>query len=263
MSRPGTKPDLHRPEGSGSSVQAVSRVLIVEHAPAFGPGGFAPALQERALGMDVVRLYRGDPLPKDLSGVDGVIVLGGPEAGSDSTWSRGLNEEMVFLGRALDRKIPLLTLSLGSQLLAATLGARVTAAKYLELGWHDTRLKPAAFGDALLSGEKERFTAFYWPVDIFDLPRGAASLASSDLVEHQAFRWGTSAYGLRFHPEINAEQILARIQSILEDPSLKREADPVAAGLGAHLPPLRDLGKRILGRWVELVLARKLAGWLS
>jgi GMP synthase (glutamine-hydrolysing) len=242
---------------AAKSSARVGRVLILEHVPHFGPARIVPVLQEGALAMDVVRPTAGDLLPKDLSDVDGLIVLGGPEAGDDSAWSEAMNDEVIFLGKALDRKIPILALALGSQLLAASLGAKVRAPNYLEMGWQETQLRPAASSDALLSGEGPRFTAFYWPADISELPKGAVSLASSELVEHQAFRWGTSVYGLRFHLEIKAEQILTLVDTFLDGPALQGEADHVASGIDAHLPPLRDLGDRVLRRWVELVLARK------
>jgi GMP synthase (glutamine-hydrolysing) len=35
------------------------------------------------------------------------------------------------------------------------------------------------------------------------LPPGAAWLASSDMYPHQAFRVGTSAWGVQFHPEVS------------------------------------------------------------
>ena len=48
---------------------------------------------------------------------------------------------------------------------------------------------------------------FHWHGDTFDLPKGAALLASSRLYPHQAFRIGRAAYGVQFHPEITTEMV--------------------------------------------------------
>ena len=45
---------------------------------------------------------------------------------------------------------------------------------------------------------------FSWHVDIFDLPEGATQLATGDVTEQQAFRYGR-AWGLQFHPEVDGD----------------------------------------------------------
>jgi GMP synthase (glutamine-hydrolysing) len=48
---------------------------------------------------------------------------------------------------------------------------------------------------------------FQWHGRAFDLPAGAEQLARTDSCEHQAFRWGASAYGFQFHLEAEAAMI--------------------------------------------------------
>ena len=45
---------------------------------------------------------------------------------------------------------------------------------------------------------------YQWHVDVFDLPDGAVRLARSEQSENQAFRYGERAWGLQFHPEVDA-----------------------------------------------------------
>jgi GMP synthase-like glutamine amidotransferase len=48
---------------------------------------------------------------------------------------------------------------------------------------------------------------FQWHEDTFDLPPAGKLLATSNLVPHQAFRYGENAYGLQFHLEVTKEMI--------------------------------------------------------
>ena len=68
---------------------------------------------------------------------------------------------------------------------------------------------------------------FHWHGDVFELPDGAVSLASSAKTEHQAFRYG-NAWGVLFHPEADA----ALVEAWLEVPEMVMEAGR-AIGLGA------------------------------
>jgi GMP synthase (glutamine-hydrolysing) len=64
----------------------------------------------------------------------------------------------------------------------------------------------AAFQGALLDTiwkeAPQKFTAFHCHGDVFNVPDGAVSLASSELTPCEAFRYGTNAYGLLFHLEV-------------------------------------------------------------
>jgi GMP synthase (glutamine-hydrolysing) len=63
---------------------------------------------------------------------------------------------------------------------------------------------PGLNGDPVLGHLTGPTGVFSWHVDIFDLPRGATQLATGAFTEQQAFRYG-SAWGLQFHPEVDAE----------------------------------------------------------
>ena len=66
--------------------------------------------------------------------------------------------------------------------------------------------------DPLLSDLPPTFDAFLGHKEaVRDLPRGAALLASSATCPVQAFRLGTRVYATQFHPELDADQLVARI----------------------------------------------------
>ena len=79
---PGTEPVAT--EGDRWVGRQVGRILIVEHVPHFGPGRIESILWEHRLNPSRVLPYEGTPFPADISDLDGLILLGRPEAGDDS-----------------------------------------------------------------------------------------------------------------------------------------------------------------------------------
>ncbi|CAM5716933.1 Aminotransferase OS=Streptomyces fumanus OX=67302 GN=GCM10018772_18210 PE=4 SV=1 [Streptomyces fumanus] len=53
-----------------------AQLLVVQHTPGGGPGRFGDWLAADGIGLDVVRAYDGQALPRRL-GHAGVLVLGG------------------------------------------------------------------------------------------------------------------------------------------------------------------------------------------
>ena len=149
---------------------------------------------------------------------------------------------------------PILGVCLGSQLLASVLGARVSLGKNKEIGWHQVWLSNGASRDPLWVGVDPHFTAYHWHGDVFDLPAGATSLASSELTQHQAFRYGEVIYGLLFHLEITENMIREMIRTF-SDELLEQNIDGgwVIQKAAEYLPPLEKIGRRVFGEWANLV----------
>ncbi len=79
-----------------------------------------------------------------------------------------LRAEVRLIEEALRRDLPVLGVCLGSQLLAAALGAQVRPGSEPEVGWLAVELEAAAEEDRLFSGLPRRFVAFHWHGDVFD-----------------------------------------------------------------------------------------------
>jgi GMP synthase (glutamine-hydrolysing) len=74
---------------------------------------------------------------------------------------------------------------------------------------------------------------YQWHYDVFELPPGAQRLASSLFAENQAFRAdGADAWGIQFHPEVDAELWEAWIS---RHPKEVREASVDVDGLRADV----------------------------
>ena len=180
--------------------------------------------------------------------------MGGPQSVYEQDKFPWLRDEIRLIEDALKHAKPVLGVCLGSQLLAATLGANVYPGRQKEIGWHRITLTDfAADRSTLHRGTRVPSPAFHWHGDIFDLPRGATLLASSALTAHQAFRYGKNAYGLLFHLEVTLPQIIAMVETFADElQAAGLNGSAIKLNAHTHLPQLQKTGAEVFGRWVGL-----------
>lgn len=225
--------------------------LVLEHAAPEGPGLIGQALAAKEIGVRSVRVHEGDGVPESIGDHAGLVVMGGPQSVYDG--APHLEAEKRLILDAIAKGRPVLGVCLGAQLLASALGAKVAPSGRKEIGWHPVRTKAAAADDALFHDVGPEFTPLHWHGDVFELPKGAVSLASSALTEHQAFRAG-SAWGLLFHVEATramVEEFVGRFRGEVLAAGLSPDA--VLTGMAKHLAPAGDVGARLFRRWVRLL----------
>jgi GMP synthase (glutamine-hydrolysing) len=228
----------------------MAKILVLQHHPAENLGAIADALEEAALAWQYVRVFDGHPIPKDVKGLGGLIVMGGAQTVYQLDRYPYLRDEMALIESALKADKPILGVCLGSQLLAAALGAQVRRGEQREIGWYPVRLNDDAKDDRLMRGLPAEFAAPHWHSDVFDLPTNAIALASSDKTPVQAYRYGTKAYGLLFHAEMTREILTALVSEFGE--GLKRvgvDGDAMLVDAEKHLSTLGKVGDTIFGRW--------------
>ena len=230
------------------------RLAVLAHEPQTGLGALATSLPEAEVDYELVCTTHGGALP-DVARLDGVIALGGSLGVHDPR----LLETRTWIRSAVLGGLPFLGVCLGGQLLASAFGARVAPGRP-ELGLHDVFLTEAAEHDPLFAGLPRRLQVLGWHEDSFDLPPGAVPLAGSIACTYQAFRVGAAAYGLQFHPEVRAGDLLrwrrARGYRELAERT-GTDLDALASSLRRAAPELDRLVEQLLERW--LCLARGVA----
>ncbi len=229
-------------------------VCAIQHVPCETLGLIAGALKRQGLAVKLVRPFRGERIPRSLRACAGLVVMGGPMGVYEQDRHPFLAGEIRLLQQAVREAKPVLGVCLGSQLLAAALGAPVTPGRRKEIGWHGVTLTNAASKDPLWRGLERRFIGYHWHGDVFKLPPGAVSLARSGLTRNQAFRFGESAYGILFHLEVGAKMIGQMTQTFRAELERAGVAEAeIAGGVTQHLPRLREIGTVVFRRWAELV----------
>lgn len=228
-------------------------VLVVQHLEPEGPALIAEALDRAQRRVEVVRVDRGEQLPRELSPYAGLVVMGGPmSAGSDDDFPTRARE-LELLHEALGSQVPTLGICLGAQLLAVAGGGSIERTGPPEIGWGDVQLLPEAARDALFEGPADELTVLHWHGETFTLPPDAALLASSSRYRHQAFRLGSCAWGLQFHLEVDRTAVGRFVDAFGE------ESEDPAAILGDAPDQLVRSGARraeVLDRFAQLVAAR-------
>lgn len=171
---------------------------IIQNDPEVPPGNIIDNL---SIPYVIHHPYRDGILP-GVEDIAALIVLGGAMGANDDQRHPFLVELKKLIREVVATRIPYLGICLGGQLLAAALGAKVVSSRWEELGTLTVSLTAEGEEDLLFSGIAETFTTFQWHHDSFDVPADGVLLASSALCRHQAFRVGSSAWGLQFHPEV-------------------------------------------------------------
>lgn len=184
----------------------MTEIMIFKHVPFEGPGTFREELDKRGLRYREVNLYEGE-IPKNLDGCGGLIIMGGPMNVYEEDEYPFLKEEDRLIKEALSKKIPIIGICLGAQLMAKAAGAKVTKGGKKEIGWYPLYLTEEAKTDPVFRGLPKEVEVFQWHGDTFDIPKGAVRLASSGLFPNQAFRIGDNAYAFQFHIEVTSDII--------------------------------------------------------
>jgi GMP synthase-like glutamine amidotransferase len=236
----------------------MSTCLVVQHVPVESAFAIADALGKADVSVDVRRVFAGDHVPRDATGLDGLVIMGGPMSAASDEGFPTREHELALIADAVITGIPTLGVCLGAQLVARALGAPVYPGEFgPEIGWSPVGLTLAGADDPLFAGVPKNLFVLQWHGDTFDLPAGAVHLMHNSIYPNQGFRVGEVAWGLQFHLEVNEEAVDGFLHAFASDleglpggPERIRRDTPTAL---SALATSRDL---VFGRFAALVAER-------
>ena len=229
-------------------------VYALQHVAAEPLGIIGEVLEASGIGAEYIQVFAGEAVPGDMTAAAGLVVMGGPMGVYEQAEYPFLSQEIRLIEAALEAEKPVLGVCLGSQLLASALGAEVKKGDDKEIGWFPVALTEAACADGLFSEVERSFTAYHWHGDMFDLPGGAVSLASSARTQCQAFVYGVRSYGLLFHLEATRKIVEDMVRGFAgELDEEKIEGAQIIAQTREYLPQLQRIGTPVFQRWASLV----------
>lgn len=179
------------------------RIHCFQQVAVEGLGCIADWIEENGHQLSYTTFY-DHPVLASIDDFDCLVVMGGPMSVYEEEAYPWLTDEKRIIKEAIEANKVVLGICLGSQFIAAALGAKVYPGKNMEIGWFDLQLtqegKDSILGD--IDGQK----VFHWHGDTFDIPEGAQLLAGSEATPHQAFIY-KKALALQFHLEVNEQSV--------------------------------------------------------
>lgn len=178
-----------------------NKIILIDHHDNPGDDRVAIHLDKVGFELDLRCPFKGDTLPDIDDGTVGAVIYGGAQSIGDMESLPFLKDEMNWVRSAIDIDLPLLGICLGAQLIAHTLGAKVSPhrRRLCEFGYYE--ICPTENAGDWFSGKMLVTQAHY---EQFELPDGAVLLATGKTFPNQAFRYQNNIFALQFHPEVTA-----------------------------------------------------------
>lgn len=226
-------------------------VQVIQHTSAEYLGLIEDHLEGRNVRFSYCRPFTGAvSLPKPESVKDGLILLGGGPWGSAGQRDvPGLSEELLLTRSCLERKIPVIGIGLGAQILSMAAGGRTQAAPFVFQVQKARRLKERALDGYL----PEEYPLAIYMRDFPSPPPDAEILALDQDGRPALWQLG-NALGFAGHPGLKV--------AMVED--LVMEFDEAPANVEQGLAALRAVQRSIEDALVPLMAgATKLMGWMD
>ena len=190
-------------------------VLLLQHETYHPQRILRALLDSEGLPFEECFLYDGGRPLLEPADYRAVLSLGGGMQVHEEMKYPFLVDEKAFLRGVLEAETPFLGICLGSQLLAEIAGGHVFERDEAQVGWLPVDLVTP---DPLLAGVDRQFVTLQWHSYSWTLPPHARLIAA----RHdgmQACRVGRAAWGVQFHPDVDApemEELIALMRDDLE-----------------------------------------------
>lgn len=185
-------------------------LLVIQHQETCPPGRVGQWLGDAGIALDVRRPYAGEELPEDLTGHDGLLVLGGEMGYRDDEVAPWLPAVRALIVTAAKGATPTLGLCLGHQLAAVALGGG--AGRNPEgrtVGMFTVDGADALADDPVLAAAAGA-PVVQWNDDVVTrLPEGATALAANERGDLLLARLAPTVWGVQGHPEADHSIIAA------------------------------------------------------
>ena len=145
---------------------------------------------------------------------DWLVVLGGKMGVDDAAVFPWINEELNFIRQSVQMGKVVIGICLGSQMIAAALGARVYKNTEPEMGFYPVLFNANAKADSVFRHFPDALTVMHMHFDTFELPEGAISMAGSEITACQALKKKKNVFALQFHFEVSVANAPVFIKEI-------------------------------------------------
>ena len=212
------------------------------------PQWFQAALSHTGQGMDVVRVFEGEPLPPPGSHRAAIITGSWSMVTDRLDWSEATAQ---WIREAMAIDMPIFGVCYGHQLMAHALGGTVGYhPQGIEIGCLPVHFRAGAQADPLVGALPPRFNALLTHQQtVLAPPDGAQVLAGSAHDPHQIIRYGSNALSTQFHPEFTPAILDACIRRNAEGLREAGQNPGALRGALVDAPHPRSLLGRFVARY--------------
>lgn len=203
--------------------------LVIRHMYSGSLFTIEESFREHGIDFTYIEGFATDLSKIDALAPDIVIALGGAMGVYESHLYPWLEQEIAIIRQRVAADRPYLGVCLGAQLMAASQGCDVYKGKAgREFGFLPVQATQEGLQSPIRHFDESKTRVLHMHGDTFDLPQGAALLASSALYKNQAYSIGKNCFGVQFHPEFNRiglENTIVEDHGHIDIPQLRKEAD--------------------------------------
>jgi GMP synthase-like glutamine amidotransferase len=196
------------------------------------------------------------PVADELSGI---VSLGGRVSATQVDRDPFLADEVALMAAALDRRVPVLGMCLGAQLLAVAAGGRVTTMPRMYVDWPELELLSGAVDDPVFGGLESGLPVLKWHEDIIEPPTGATVLGTTPGPGAALFRIGPAAWGSQMHLELTPSMLLdgwlVKPGDVAEIEAAGHEIDAFRSESACRLQAQMAAARPMFSRFAGVVLA--------
>ncbi|MCO0862067.1 type 1 glutamine amidotransferase [Staphylococcus pasteuri] len=170
------------------------RINVLQHTPNEGVGAIGDCSKENNHDLYIYHPYFYNGVLPTADETDLLIILGGPMSPNDT-------DEWIYKERELIRDLlkvnkPMFGACYGAQQITKAIGYTVSKSPVKEVGWDKVYLET----DTIPYLPKE-LMALHWHEEMFQIPKNAELLFSSEHLNNQGFLLNQNVIGLQFHFE--------------------------------------------------------------
>lgn len=191
------------------------KIHYFQHVPFEGIGHIETWANKNGHQLSHTKFYENEALP-NLEDIDWLIIMGGPMGVYDESEYPWLASELRFIKKAIEAGKIVIGFCLGGQLIAHTLGGKVTKNKYKEIGWYPISFSDAAIETSIFEGVRD-IPVFHWHNDTFEIPVGGTLIASNEACTNQAFMYSERVFAFQFHMETEFASLRGMIKNCQAD----------------------------------------------
>lgn len=186
------------------------KVHFILHESFEVPGAYLTWAQSRGHDIGITRVYEYEDIPKTVSGIDFLIIMGGPQSPDEDKENFPYyhpEEEIRFIQQAIKEDKYIVGVCLGAQLLSVAYGGKYEHSPEREIGVFPIKMTNQGLADEHLKYFGSEILVGHWHGDMPGLTEEAIVLAKSQGCPRQIIRFSPKHYAFQAHLEFDTESI--------------------------------------------------------